>query len=307
MNATVDNRAGDSGAVAIAAATPLPVRRKGRRRGLQRIWGYPAIVVGGAMVGLVVIATILAPWLAPRDPLEQTLRFRLSAPGQNGFLLGSDDFGRDVLSRLIWGARISLAVGIGSVGLGALVGVILGLVAGFYGRLPDAIITRLLDVLLTFPTILLAITMIALMGAGLVNVIAAIAVTNVPRFARVTRGSVLSARERDFVAAARCLGADDARILIRHLLPEVISPIIVLATLNVGVAILTEASLSFLGLGVAPPTPTWGSIIQSGSQYLERAPWVALSAGTAITLTVLAFNLFGDGTRDALYPRLRDR
>ncbi len=279
-----------------------------RRPGFgRRVWRYPGIVFGGSVVALVVVAAVLAPWICPRDPFEQALRFRLSAPGQNGFILGADDFGRDVLSRVVWGGRISLTVGVASVGLGAILGVVLGLVAGFYGKLVDAILTRLLDVLLTFPTILLAIAMIAATGAGLGNVIAAIAVTNVPRFARVTRGSVLSARERDFVTAARCLGANDVRILRRHLLPEVISPMIVLGTLNVGAAILTEASLSFLGLGVAPPTPTWGSIIQSGSQNLERAPWVALSAGVAIMLTVLAFNILGDGTRDALDPRLRDR
>ncbi len=302
MRTTLDSRPTVASSSGTNAA--LPPRRASFGRRIRR---YPGVVIGGAVVALILLVAVLAPWIAPRDPLEQSLRFRLSAPGQNGFVLGADDFGRDVLSRVIWGARISLVVGVASVGLGAAVGVALGLVAGFYGKLVDAAITRLVDVLLTFPTILLAIAMIAAMGAGLVNVIAAIAATNVPRFARVTRGSVLSARERDFVAAARCLGADDARLLGRHVLPNVISPIIVLATLNVGVAILTEASLSFLGLGVAPPTPTWGSIIQSGSQNLERAPWVALSAGMAIVLTVLAFNLLGDGTRDALDPRLKDR
>jgi len=255
----------------------------------------------------VLAVAVLAPWVAPRDPFEQALRFRLSGVGQNGFMLGADDFGRDVLSRTIWGARVSMVVGIASVTLGAFGGVALGLLAGFYGRLLGALIIRLLDVLLTFPTILLAIALIAATGAGLGNVIVAIAVTNVPRFARVTRGSVLSVRERDFITAARALGANDARIIGRHVLPDVVSPIVVLATLNVGAAILTEASLSFLGLGVAPPTPTWGAIIHSGSQNLERAPWVALSAGAAIMLTVLAFNLLGDGIRDALDPRLKDR
>lgn len=264
-------------------------------------------MLGGAVVLVIVAMAILAPALAPRDPTAQSLVRRLSPPGTNGYLLGSDDFGRDLLSRLLYGARVSLVVGLGAVGVGALVGLALGVIAGFRRGWLDALIVRFLDVLLTFPPILLAIAIVAAAGAGLGNVIAAIALTNVPRFARVVRASTLSVRETEYVVAARVLGASDFRILVRHVVPNILSPVIVIATLNVGAAILTEASLSFLGLGVGPPTPTWGGIVQSGTQQLERAPWIALSAGAAIMAAVLGFNLVGDGIRDILDPRLKER
>lgn len=256
---------------------------------------------------LILLVALLAPALAPRDPTAQSLLRRLSAPGASGYLLGADEFGRDILSRLLWGARVSLLVGLSAVGIGAAVGMLLGLLAGFYRGWIEAVIVRLLDVLLTFPPILLAIAIVAAAGSGLLNVITAIAVTNVPRFARVVRASTLSAREAEYVSAARVIGAPDWRILAGHVVPNILSPAIVIATLNIGAAILTEASLSFLGLGVAPPTPTWGGMIQGGTQQLERAPWIALSAGAAIMLTVLAFNLLGDGIRDVLDPRLKER
>ena len=264
-------------------------------------------VIGGAIVAAVTLVALLGPFVVPADPLAQNLIHRLVPPGAHGYPLGSDDFGRDVLSRVVWGGRVSLLVGVAAVGTGLVVGSFLGLLAGFYGGWTDAVILRVVDVLLTFPAVLLAIAIVAVAGASLQNVIIAIAMINIPRFARVIRGSVLAVREQDFIAAAQVLGVGHARMLALHVLPNVASPLIVFASLNIGTAILTEASLSFLGIGVAPPTPTWGTIVQSGSQYLERAPWVALSAGSAIMITVLGFNVLGDGIRDALDPRLRDR
>ena len=265
------------------------------------------IVLGGAIVAAITLVALLGPSVVNADPLAQDLIHRLAAPGAHGYPLGSDDFGRDVLSRVVWGTRVSLLVGVAAVGTGLVVGSILGLLAGFYGGWTDAAISRVVDVLLTFPAILLAIAIVAAAGASLQNVIVAIAMVNIPRFARVIRGSVLAVREQDFITAAQVIGVGHARMLALHVLPNVASPLIVLASLNVGTAILTEASLSFLGIGVAPPTPTWGTIVQSGSQYLEHAPWVALSAGSAIMVTVLGFNVLGDGIRDALDPRLRER
>lgn len=281
-----------------------PSRGRRWRRVVRR---YPGLAIGGAVILLIVLAALLAPLLAPRDPTAQSLLRRLSAPGANGYLLGADEFGRDIVSRLLWGARVSLVVGLTAVGMGALLGLALGLLAGYYRGWVEAAVVRLMDVLLTFPPILLAIAIVAAAGSGVANVIAAIALTNVPRFARVVRASTLSARETEYVSAARALGAPDTRILARHIVPNILSPVVVIATLNIGAAILTEASLSFLGLGVAPPTPTWGGMIQGGTQQLEKAPWIALSAGLAIMLTVLGFNLLGDGIRDALDPRLSER
>ncbi len=283
----------------LAGRTPLRLVRLLRR--------YPSLTIGGVLIMLIGLIAVLAPVLAPRDPSAQSLARRLAAPGTFGFVLGTDAFGRDLLSRVVYGSRVSLMVGMASVAVGALVGLVLGLVAGFYRGWTDAIVVRVVDVLLTFPPILLAIAIVAAAGSGLVNVIAAIAMTSVPRFARVVRASTLGARESEYVGAARLLGASDTRILARHILPNILSSVVVIATLNLGGAILTEASLSFLGLGVAPPTPTWGGIIQSGTQQLEKAPWIALSAGVAIMLTVLGFNLLGDGVRDALDPRLSER
>ncbi|MBI2755105.1 MAG: ABC transporter permease [Chloroflexi bacterium] len=302
--------AGPAHPVQLAPPPVEPARRAAPSRTgrLQRLWRrYPGLAIGGTVIVLIVLAALLAPLVSPRDPSSQSLLRRLSAPGANGYLLGADEFGRDILSRLLWGSRISLVVGLLAVGVGAVVGQALGLLAGFYRGWVDAAVVRLLDVLLTFPPILLAIAIVAAAGSGVTNVIAAIALTNVPRFARVVRASTLSARETEYVNAARVLGASDWRIVARHIVPNILSPVIIIATLNIGAAILTEASLSFLGLGVAPPTPTWGGMIQAGTQQLERAPWIALSAGVAIMLTVLGFNLLGDGVRDALDPRLAER
>ncbi len=262
-----------------------------------------------ATMGLVIVVAIIfcgifAPWLAPDDPLKLDLRKRLVAPTKN-HLLGTDGFGRDVMSRIIWGSRISLQVGIVAVGISSLLGILLGLISGYYGGVLDVLIMRIVDIMLSFPTILLALAIMAALGSSLTNVMIAVGITLAPRFARLVRGSVLSVRELDYIQAALALGMNNGRIIFMHVFPNVTAPIIVLATLNVSYAILTEASLSFLGLGVRPPTPTWGGIISNGRAFLDIAPWISLFSGFAIMITVLGFNLFGDGLRDALDPWLR--
>ncbi|MCL4424927.1 MAG: ABC transporter permease, partial [Firmicutes bacterium] len=230
---------------------------------------------------------------------------RLLPPGTQGHLLGTDDFGRDLWSRIIYGSRISLLVGLISVAIGLVVGSFLGIMAGYYLGWIDMLIGRVTDVLMAFPSILLALAIMAILGPSLTNVMIAVGITSIPRFTRVTRGSVLALREKAFVEAARGIGATNKRILRQHILPNILSPIIVMASTGIAGAILSEASLSFLGLGVQPPTPTWGSIINDGKQYLDIAPWIATFAGTAILLAVLGFNLLGDGLRDLLDPKLK--
>lgn len=271
----------------------------------QRLVRHPALVIGGIIVSMVVLMALLAPALATHDPTKTALARRLEAPGQAGHLLGTDDFGRDVWSRLVFGARISLRVGLESVVIGLGFGLVAGLLAGFYGGSVDMVIGRVLDVILAFPGILLALAIVAALGPSLTSAIVAIGVTAIPRFALVTRGVVLSLREREFVLAARALGAPAGRILWREILPNTLSPVIVVASLSIATAILLEASLSFLGLGVSPPTPTWGSMIADGRAYMDSAPWIAGFSGLFIMVTVLGFNLLGDGLRDALDPRLR--
>ena len=260
--------------------------------------------LGMVIVLAIIFCGIFAPWLTPHDPLKIDLSKRLAAP-TNKHPLGTDGFGRDVMSRIIYGSRISLQVGIVAVGISSLLGILLGLVSGYYGGMLDVFIMRIVDIMLSFPTILLALAIMAALGSSLTNVMIAVGITLAPRFARLVRGSVLSVRELDYRQAARALGMSNARIIFLHVFPNITAPIIVLATLNVSYAILSEASLSFLGLGVKPPTPTWGAIISDGRAFLDIAPWISMFSGFAIMLAVLGFNLFGDGLRDALDPWLR--
>jgi peptide/nickel transport system permease protein len=262
-----------------------------------------------AKAGLVAIAALvgaaaLAPWLAPADPTEQALERMLEPPGR-AHLLGTDDLGRDVLSRLLHGARISLAVGVLSVGLSLAVGVGLGLVAGYRGGVVDEVLMRIMDGLLAFPALVLALAITAALGPSLRNAMLAIGIVGIPGFARLVRGQVLSLRALEFVEAARAAGSGDARIVLRHIVPGTLAPVIVHGSLRVAFAVLAEAGLSFLGLGTQPPTPSWGAMLSAGREYLEMAPWLALAPGAAIFVTTLAFNLLGDGLRDALDPRLR--
>jgi peptide/nickel transport system permease protein len=268
----------------------------------------------GAVAGLVVIllffaAALLAPLLSPYDPLAQDLNRRLQGLS-SAHPLGTDDFGRDILSRVMYGARISLTVGFMSVGIAVIGGLLLGLVAGFYttgrwGRMIDIIIMRTSDILLAFPAVLLAIAIVTAFGPGLRNAMLAIAIIYLPRFIRIVRAAILVEKEHTYIEAGQALGMSHRRLLLRHLLPNVISPVIVQATLGLAEAIIEAAALSFLGLGATPPTPEWGAMLSEGRSYLRLAPWVTFFPGMAIFLIVVSFNLLGDGLRDALDPRLR--
>jgi peptide/nickel transport system permease protein len=261
-----------------------------------------------ATLFLVVVAlvSILAPVLAPRDPIETNLSQRLVPIGTPGYSLGADDLGRDILSRLIWGGRISLLVGFSAVMVAMTLGVIIGLLAGYFGRWVDSLVMRLIDILLAFPAILLAITIVASLGPGLRNAMLAVAIVGIPYYARIVRGNVLSLREQEFVQAARVIGAPHARIILRHILPNTLAPLIVAATLDVGWMIMAAAGLSFLGLGAQPPTAEWGVMLSTGRQFIRNAPHLSILPGSAIFLVVLALNFLGDGLRDALDPRLRE-
>ncbi len=263
-----------------------------------------AAVFGGVIVLLLIISGLAAPLLAPYDPLKQNLRDSVAAPSW-AHPFGTDVHGRDILSRIIYGAAYSLRIGFLGAFLSGVVGSLLGLITGFYGGVADLLIMRLMDILLAFPGLLLAIAIIAAIGPGLNNVIIAVAIFSVPTFTRVVRGSVLSVRENEYVVAARTIGATDDRIMRLYLFPNITAPLIVLVTMRIATAILTAASLSFLGLGAQPPTPEWGAMLSDGRDYLVLAPHVAMFPGLAILLAVLGFNLLGDGLRDALDPRMR--
>ncbi len=261
--------------------------------------------VGLFIVLIMVLVALLAPYLAPHDPVAVDLSIRRIPPGSEGHLLGTDHMGRDLLSRIIWGSRVSLQVGIVAVGIGIFAGTTLGLIAGFYRGTVEAAIMRVIDIMICFPTLLLALAIIAVLGPHMTNTMIAVGVTFTPRFARIVRASVLSIRESEYVESARAVGMNNLRILTRHVFPNALSGMIVFATLSVGSAILIEASLSFLGLGVPPPAPTWGNIVADGRRFLLPSPWISITPGLVIMFTVLGFNFFGDGLRDALDPRLR--
>lgn len=263
-----------------------------------------ALVGLGIVVTLVLVA-IFAPFIAPHDPTHQSLPDKRAKPGEK-FLLGADEFGRDILSRIIYGTRAALLVGVLSVAIALCFGMLLGATSGFFGGLLDNLIMRALDILLAFPYLLLAIAVVSAIGPGILNTTIAVGIWATPGFARIIRASVITIKQADFVRAARALGASDVRILVSHVIPNFISPVIVYSTLYMANAILVEAALSFLGLGVQPPTPSWGLMVSSGRDFLLSAPHVATFPGIAIMITVLGFNLLGDGLRDSLDPRLRN-
>jgi len=262
--------------------------------------------VGLVLLTLILLVAILAPWLAPYDPLEQNIVVRLEPPSSE-FWLGTDSYGRDVLSRLICGARISLFVGFVAILIAMLVGTTIGVISGYIGGLFDQIVMGLLDVLLAFPTLLLGLMIAAMLGASLENLIIAIAVTEVAPFARVARAPTITLRQRDFVEASRSYGCGPFRIMSRHILPNMLSDVVVMSSLWLASAIRTEASLSFIGLGVPPPAPTWGGMIREGFENILDAWWLAVFPSLAILLTVLALNLLGDALRDASDPKSRSR
>ncbi|ONK21531.1 glutathione ABC transporter permease [Bacillus sp. VT-16-64] len=263
-----------------------------------------AMIAGGFIVLLFVIA-LIGPVIAPYSSTEPDYENILSSPSFK-HLAGTDAFGRDIFSRIIEGTRISLFVGLSSVFVGAVIGTVLGLVSGFYGGWIDSIIMRFCDVLFAFPGILLAIGIIAILGPGLENVIIAVAIFGIPTFARIVRSSTLSIKETVYVESARSIGAPARRIIWKHIFPGTVSSIIVYFTMRIGTSILTAASLSFLGLGAQPPSPEWGAMLSSGRDFLNTAPHVTFFPGFAIFITVLAFNLLGDGLRDALDPKMKD-
>ncbi len=258
--------------------------------------------LGMSVLLIVVLFAILAPVLAPYDPLKQDLNGLLAAPTTQ-HVLGTDNNGRDVLSRVIWGTRISLIAGLVSIALALVVGCVIGLAAGYWGGTLDGILMRLIDAVLSFPALVLALALGAVLGAGLGGVLIALGIVYTPTFARLMRGQVLTVRTRDYVQAARVVGGPDWWILLRHILPNTITPIVVQASLSIGFAILAEASLSFLGLGIQPPDPSWGSMINTGRGYLQQAPWIVFGPGAALFVTVLGLNFVGDAVRDALDPR----
>jgi peptide/nickel transport system permease protein len=263
-------------------------------------------MIGLALVALVLVAAAIGSVAVPESANRSNLGQRLRAPSANQ-PFGTDGSGRDIVLRVLLGAPLSLAVGVVAIAIGCVLGSVQGLIAGFRGGLLSAAIMRFTDAMLAFPTLLLALAVMATLGAGLSNVMIAVGFSSMPRFTRLMHAQVLSIRSREYVTAAQAIGASTTRILLQHILPNAISSILVLSTLSISTAILAEATLSFLGLGPRPPTATWGSMISDGTSVLETAPWVVLFPGLAITITVLGFSLFGDGLRDALDVRLRDR
>ncbi|MBI2159328.1 MAG: ABC transporter permease [Candidatus Rokubacteria bacterium] len=287
---------------------PTPAAEPGAAAGIGRWWRRFArskgAVFGLAVFLAIVVMAVFAGVLAPYDPLTQGVGAPLEKPSLAHWA-GTDSFGRDMLSRIIYGARIALIVGIVAVLLALVAGVTLGLVAGYYGGVLDAVIMRVMDALFAFPIIILAIAMMAIMGFGVTNVIIAVGVGFIAPFARVTRGDVLAVKEEPYIEAARLAGIGNLPIIFRHVLPNVLAPIIVQGALRVSGAIITEAGLSFLGLGPPPPTPVWGSMIAEGRNFIVMAPHISTIPGVALMLTVVGLNLFGDGLRDTLDPRLR--
>jgi peptide/nickel transport system permease protein len=281
----------------VAAARPR-LLRVGRRMLKDRVG-----IAGAAIVLIVTAAAILAPWLAPADPTAMQPD-QLTPPNSVNWL-GTDEVGRDVLSRLMHGGRVSLVVSVSSMTASALAGIAVGLAAGFYGGRLDGALVGLMDVIFAFPGILLALAIMAVLGTALHNLVLALAIVSLPSFARIARASTMSVKGLDYVEAARGLGARDRRILMRHVLPNIGAPVIVQYTIGLAFAILTEAGLSFIGLGVQPPAPSWGAMLSRGKDFLEISPWPAVFPGLAIMVTVLGFNFLGDSLRDVLDPRLR--
>jgi ABC-type dipeptide/oligopeptide/nickel transport system permease subunit len=294
--------------VTAATSSPGYVDARPRRaawvRALRRSTGG-SWLVGGAITVLIafVVAGVFAPWIVPHDPNAQDLTARLLPPLSPDHLLGTDLLGRDVLSRLIHGARISLLIGFAAVVLSGTIGVLVGIISGYVGGVVDTITMRVVDAWLAFPFLLLAIALVAVLGQGLRNLVLALVITGWVVYARLVRGETLSLREREYVLAARGLGDSHVSIMLRHVLPNVLAPVLVVATLELGVVIVTEASLSFLGLGVQASLPTWGAMLADGRAYLERAWWLATLPGLAIFAVVLAVNIVGDALRDAFDPR----
>ncbi len=281
-----------------------PVRVNEFRRFLRVFLSRKVVIFGAAIILLLIITAIFAPLFAPYDPYKQDLSKALQGPSKE-HLLGTDPLGRDELSRIVYGTRISLLVGIVSVGFAAVIGMLLGLMAGYFGGWINTIIMRFIDALMAIPPIMLALAIAASLGGGLWNVIVSLGISLIPTQARLMRGQVLTVKQADYITAGEVIGASNFRVMLVHIFPNCLPPLIVLITLNLGIAILAEAALSFLGVGIRPPGAAWGSMVNDGYRYLLSNPILSFAPGFAIMLVVLAFNFVGDGLRDALDPRLR--
>ena len=283
----------------------LLLRERKANSAWKKLRRNKSAMLGLVLIVFVLLVSIFGPFLMSRDPAAMDFLQINAKPGTNGFLLGSDSLGRDVLTRLVYGGRISLLVAVGGMAVGAVIGILIGLVSGYSGGGVDAVLMRIMDGMSAFPSVLLALMLMTVLGAGMGNVILAIGIASVPGYARMTRGQVLMVKNEDYIKAVKALGASHSRVLFSHLLPNVVSSLIVYATLNVAGAILTEASLSFLGMGITPPQVSWGSILKDGQECLQSAGHVAIFSGLAILITVLGFNLLGDGIRDVLDPKMK--
>ncbi len=276
-----------------------------RALGVVRRLARNRAAVGGAIVLLaVVLIAVFAPLVAPYPPNEQRFEDYLLAPSRD-HLFGTDEQGRDMFSRVVYGGRVSLRIGLIAVSIAASFGLVFGLLAGYYGRRTDAVIMRAMDVMLAFPEILLALAIVAILGPALTTVMIAVGIASIPHYTRVTRATVLKAKEAEYIEAALVIGCSAPRVIFRHILPNTLAPILVMATTGTAAAIITGAALSFLGLGIQPPTPEWGSMLSGGRDYMRHASWLTTYPGLAIMITVVAINLLGDGLRDALDPRLK--
>lgn len=264
-----------------------------------------AAVIGGFIILFYILMMMFAPFIAPYDPFDISLEDKLTPPSAEHWM-GTDDKGRDIFSRILYGSRLSIGVGFTSVLFGAFFGITLGLLAGYYGKWIDTIISRILDVMLAFPGILLALAIISALGPSLINVTIAVGVFSIPLFARIVRGSTMEVKQLEYIDAIRTLGANDFTIIFVHILPNILSPIIVQGSMRLATAILSAAGLSFLGLGAQPPSPEWGAMLSSGRDFIFSAPYMAVFPGLMISILVLGFNLFGDGLRDALDPRMKE-
>lgn len=289
----------------IASLDPNKAERRRKDPIFNRLLRNRLALIGMIITFIVIITGILAPVIAPFNPLEIRLKDRLKPPDAT-HIMGTDHLGRDIFSRIIFGARISLEVGIVSVALGTVVGLVVGAAAGYLGKRVDTVLMSIMDAIYAFPAILLALALVAAFGQGLVTVMTAIAIVRIPIFARTVRSSILAEKEKEYVEAARCIGQYDLIILARHILPNIMAPIIVVTTTYFAAAIVVEASLSFLGLGIPPPEASWGVMLNDGRRFMEAYPHVVIYPGIILSLTVLGFNLLGDGLRDVLDPRLRN-
>lgn len=287
----------------MSAIAAVPDRGAWARLGANMV-RHKMASLGAGLVILVALSAVFAPWLSPHDPYEQDVLLRLAAPSAD-FPLGNDDFGRDILSRILWGGRVSLVVGTSAVLLAIVIGGVLGMLAGYIGGVFDRVVMAAMDVLLSFPALVMGLLVVAMLGPTVGNLILAITLTAIAPFARIARAPTLVVKERDFVEAGRALGFSNLRIMAVHILPNIIDEILVMASLWLATAIRTEASLSFIGLGVRPPTATWGGMIREGFENILDAPWLAIFPSLAILVIMLGLNMLGDGLRDATDPRLR--